>query len=139
MVPARLPGKPYPGRALLPWGVLPFASHIPLKHLPEGAPGCRWALQGIFGNELRGIQYSGPVSCISTGLPGATEEDIKQVIPLLWPRPALHCASSVREAELAARRVHRHKAQPHCADAILAPWASSLKPWFLLTLDTPLK
>ena len=30
----------------------------------------RWALQGIFGNELHGIEYAGPLSCISVGLPG---------------------------------------------------------------------
>ncbi len=49
----------------------------------------RWALQGIFGNELHGIEYAGPLSCISVGLPGATEEDIKQVTPLLWSQPVL--------------------------------------------------
>ena len=62
---------------------------IDTRTLSDGVPGRRWALQGIFGNELHGIEYSGPLTCISVGLPGATEEDIKQVTPLLWSWPAL--------------------------------------------------
>ena len=58
--------------------------------------GCRWLLQGMFRNELSGIQYPGPESCISVGLPGASEEDIKQVTPL-WPLACLLLAEHSNE------------------------------------------
>ena len=58
----------------------------PLKALMHG---CRWFIQGSARNEFAGVQYSGPLSCISTGLPGASENDIRMVIPAA---PGLSCA-----------------------------------------------
>ena len=63
-------------------GVSPYGRLKALLH------GCRWFIQGSARNEFAGVQYSGPVSCISTGLPGASEDDIKMVIPAVPGLPS---------------------------------------------------
>ena len=76
-------------------GVSPFGRLKALTH------GCRWFIQGSARNEFAGVQYSGPLSCISTGLPGASEDDIKMVIPAA---PGLPCA-----------QVRKYVVSPHVA------------------------
>ena len=47
---------------------------------------CRWTFQGLARNELEGVDFY-PPGCIASGMPGATQDEIKQA-RTLWPNQA---------------------------------------------------